>query len=152
MTEKFIKGIIERKIPLSLTEQLGEEKENEEITFNVDDISSIVYIGGSKRAIYLKTPPFENTEDFHIVSDKTEVPELPSFIEGIFTQRIQPSFTESNFMEDEPEQQKIMFDANEISSYSDIDNDEGESVVVLKNPPFPNDYILICKSNELPSI
>ncbi len=49
------------------------------------------------------------------------------------------------------ESKKIIFDLSEISSYSDFDDEEGESVVVLKNPPFSNDYILICKSNELPS-
>ncbi len=60
---KFIKGIIERKIPLSLTEELGQEEREEEITFNADDISSILNFGESKRAVYLKTPPFENTVD-----------------------------------------------------------------------------------------
>jgi len=147
---KLITGIIERKIPQSLTETLEQEEETKEITFNVADISSILNVGESKRAIYLKNPTFENTEDYHIISDKTEIPELPSFIEGLITQKIQPSFTESMLISEVAEKQKIIFDASEISSYSDFE--DGESVVILKNPPFPNDYILICGSNNLPPI
>ena len=74
---KFIKGTVERKIPLSFLEKLaGASDEKEEITFNIEDISSFSNEKNGKSIVVLKTMPFENIEDFQIICNTTDLADL----------------------------------------------------------------------------
>lgn len=74
--EKFIKGIIKRKEPLSLLEKMGkkETEHEQEITLNTAAISSYHSIGNGKSAVFLINPPFENTNDFWVVCKTDDLP------------------------------------------------------------------------------